>query len=174
MDSPKMLSNRIEQCQEIQCIGKLPHSNEQIIANAVRILIQANIFPLKEFDTWEAMTPKTYPALKTFIHEAYSRRLTAMALCSTSGQNGYAHQTIYNIMEAGLDDNTNDNMVTTIMQTAVLTATTDDTTPSSGTAISAEVATAINQLLANQTAIMSQMAIMTAQMAAMSIVHPLA
>jgi hypothetical protein len=35
MDSPKMLFYRNEQCQEIQRIGKLPYSNEQIIANAV-------------------------------------------------------------------------------------------------------------------------------------------
>jgi hypothetical protein len=44
-DSPKMLFYRIEQCQEIQCIGNLPYSEEQIIANVVRILLQANIFP---------------------------------------------------------------------------------------------------------------------------------
>jgi hypothetical protein len=51
-DSPEKHFYRIEQCQEIQRIGKLPYSDEQIIANAVRILIQASIFPLKEFDTW--------------------------------------------------------------------------------------------------------------------------
>jgi hypothetical protein len=39
-----MLFYRIEQCQEIQRIGKLPYSDEQIIPNAVRILIQANIY----------------------------------------------------------------------------------------------------------------------------------
>jgi hypothetical protein len=50
-DSPEMLFYRIEQCQEIQRIGKLSYSGEQIIANAVRILIQSNIFPLKEFDS---------------------------------------------------------------------------------------------------------------------------
>jgi hypothetical protein len=50
-DSPEMLFYRIKQCQEIQCIGKLPYSNDQIIANAIRILFQANIFPLKEFNT---------------------------------------------------------------------------------------------------------------------------
>jgi hypothetical protein len=119
------------------------------------------------------MNPKTYPALKTFIHEAYSHRLVAMALCSmSSSQNGYAHQRIYNIMEAGIDDVTNNNMVTTIIQTAVLTAATGDTTPSSRAAISAKVAIAINQLSANQTAIMSQMAATSAQMAAMSCVPP--
>ncbi len=49
-DSPEMLFYRIEQCQEIQCICNLPYSDEQIIANAIRILLQANIFPLKEFN----------------------------------------------------------------------------------------------------------------------------
>ena len=49
-----MLFYRIEQCQEIKRIRKLPYFDDQIIANAVKILIQSNIFPLKEFDTWEA------------------------------------------------------------------------------------------------------------------------
>jgi hypothetical protein len=171
-NSPKMLFYRIEQCQEIQRIGYLPYSEEQIIANAVRILLQANIFPLKEFDAWDAVTPKTYLALKIFIHAAYGRRLTALALCSTSGQNGYANQTIYNVMEEGIDNDTNNDTVTAITQTAALTTTTGGTTPSGGTAISAKVATAINQLSANQTAIMSQMAAATAQMAALSVVPP--
>ncbi len=118
--------------------------------------------------------PRTYPALKTFIHAAYGHRLTAMALCSTSGQNGYANQTIYNVMEEGIDDDTNNNTVTTITQTAALTTATGGTTPSGGTAISAEAAAAINQLSANQTAVMSQMAAATAQMAALSVVPTLA
>jgi hypothetical protein len=172
-DSPEVLFYRLEQCQEIQRIGNLPYSDEQIITNAVRILIQANIFPLKEFDTWETVTPKTYPALKTFIHAAYGRRLTAMALRSTSGQNEYANQTIYNVMADGLDDDSDDDTVTTITQTAAVAT----TAPSSGattgaTAISAEVVAAINQLAANQTAIMSQMAATNAQMAALSVVPP--
>jgi hypothetical protein len=167
-DLPEMLFYRIEPCQEIQCIGNLPYSNEQIIANTVRILLQANIFPLKEFDTWDAVTPQTYPALKTFIHGAYGRPLTAMALCSTSGQNGYANQTIYNVMEAGLDDDTDDNTVMTVTQAAALTTTAGD----APAAISDEVTAAIKQLEANQSAIMSQMAATNAQMAALSVVPP--
>ncbi len=96
-NSPEMLFYRIEQCQEIQRIRKLPYSDDQIIVNAVRILIQLNIFPLKEFGTWEATAQKTYPALKTFMHEAYGHRLTAMVLRSTSGQNRYSNQTMYNV-----------------------------------------------------------------------------
>jgi hypothetical protein len=136
----------------------------------VRILLQANIFLLKEFDAWDAVTLKSYPTLKTFIHAAYGCRLTALALCSTSGQNGYANQTMYNILEDGNDDDTIDNTVTTIMQTDA--GTTGGATPSGGTTNSAAVATAINQLSANQTAIMSQMAAATAQMAALSVVLP--
>jgi hypothetical protein len=169
-DSPEMLFYRIEQCQEIQRIGNLPYSEEQINANAVRILLQANIFPLKEFDAWDAVTPKSYPTLKTFIHVAYGRRLTALALCSTSGQNGYANQTMYNVLEDRNDDDTDDNTVTTITQMDA--GATGGTTPSRGTANSAVVTAAINQLLANQTAIMSQMAAATAQMAALSVVPP--
>ncbi len=105
--------------------------------------------------------PQNIPALKMFIHEAYSRRLTVMVLCSTSGQNGYAHQTIYNVLEAGIDEDISDNTVTTITQTAAVTAATGITTPSSSTAISAEVAAAVNQLSANQATIMSQMAAMS-------------
>jgi hypothetical protein len=121
-DIPEMLFYRIEQCQEIQRIGKLSYSDDQIIANMVRILIQLNIFPLKEFDTWEATAQKTYPALKTFMHEAYGCRLTAMALRSTSGQNGYSNQTMYNVFAEEHENESDNDTVTTITQTAALTA----------------------------------------------------
>jgi hypothetical protein len=118
------------------------------------------------------VTPQTYPALKTFIHGAYGRRLTAMALRSTSGQNGYANQMIYNVMEAGLDDDTDNDTVMTVTQAAALTTTAGNATPLGITAISNEVAAAINQLAANRLAIMSQMAATNAQMAALSVVSP--
>jgi hypothetical protein len=117
-NSPEMLFYRIEQCQEIQCIGKLPYSGEQIIANAVRILIQPNIFPLKEFDSWEATALKTYPALKRFMHKAYGRRLTAIALQSTSGQNGYSNQTMYHVLDEEHGNESDKDTVMTITKTA--------------------------------------------------------
>ncbi len=46
-DAPKSLFYRIEQCQEIQILARDPYSDTQIINNAVRLLMQANIFPLK-------------------------------------------------------------------------------------------------------------------------------
>ena len=77
-DSPEMLFYRIEQCQEIQTLAQDPYLATQIINNAVKLLMQLNIFPIKEFNTWDAINPTTYPALNIFIHKAYTRRLTAM------------------------------------------------------------------------------------------------
>ncbi len=92
----------------------------------------------------EATATKTYPALRTFIHEAYGWCLTAMALRSMSRENGYAPQTIYNMMEGHADD-TNDDTLTTITKMAAARTTTT------------EIAAAINQLSVKQTTIMSQM-----------------
>jgi hypothetical protein len=75
-------------------------------------------------------------------------------------------------MEARLEDNTDNNTVMTVTQTAALTATAGNAPPSGITAISDKVAAAINQLAANQSAIMSQMAATNAQMAALSVVPP--
>jgi hypothetical protein len=111
--------------------------------NTIRILFQANIFPLKKFDTWEASATKTYPSLKTFFHEACGQRLTAMALRITSGQNGYANQNMHNVLEGNND--TDKDTVTTIMQTAAATTTTG-TTPQVRPAVNADITTAITQL----------------------------
>jgi hypothetical protein len=112
-DTPEMLFYRIEQCQEIQTIAEDPYTPKQIISNAIRLLMESGIFPLKEFDTWDALPNKTYPILKTFVHEAYTRRLTSIQLSNMAGQQGYS-----------------------------------------------EVYAAINQLSANQTTMMKQMAAM--------------
>ncbi len=58
-DATESLFHRIEQCQEIAVLARNPYSNIQVINNAVRLLMQASIFPMKEFDDWEATTPKT-------------------------------------------------------------------------------------------------------------------
>jgi hypothetical protein len=89
-DLPEMLFYRIKQCQQIQRIGKIPYSNDQIIATALRILVQSIIFPLKQFHAWEAMATKTYPALKTFILEVYGQQLAAIKLRNASGQSRYS------------------------------------------------------------------------------------
>ncbi len=170
--APEMLFYRIKQCQEIQTLAQDPYSNMQIINNAVCLLMQSNIFPLKEFNTWETITPKTYPALKMLIHKAYTRRLMAMQLRNTTGLQGYApnkNQNMYNVLGDGYDtDSGTEGTVATLP--APITQTAEMTTGSMmgntyGTTIPSEISNAINQLAANQTAIMNQLA-------AMSFNHP--
>jgi hypothetical protein len=164
--APEMLFYRIEQCQEIQMIAKDPYTPKQIISNAVRLLMALGIFPLKDFNMWEALPIKTYPILKTFVHEAYTRRLTSIQLRNTAGQQGYVqnpNNIMYNVFGEG-DDKVTDND-TTITQTA-MAATMGSTlggamnTATSKATIPSEVSAAINQLAANQTAMMNQMAAM--------------
>jgi hypothetical protein len=141
----------------------------QIINNAVHLLQQSGISPLKEFNTWDAITPKTYPALKTFIHEAYTHRLMALQLCNMTGTQGYApnnNQNMYNVLDKEYDTDSG-TKGTVAMQTAPITQagamTTGSTlgsTYSRGT-IPSEISNAINQLAANQQSIMTQMAAMS-------------
>ena len=169
-EAPEMLFYRIEQCQEIQILAQDPYTPMQIINNAVRLLQQSGIFPLKEFDAWDATTIKTYPALKTFIHEAYTRRLTALQLRNTTGTQGYApntNQNIYNILDEGFEsDSGTDGTVITqtappITQTAAMTTGRTMTNTYGGGTIPSEITNAINQLSANQQTIMNQMAAMS-------------
>jgi hypothetical protein len=132
-EAPEMLIYRIEQCQKIATLARDPYTQMQILNTVVRILMQAQLLPLKEFDTWEQTPNKMYPGLKTFIHEAYTRRLQSLALRATT-----ATQTA-----------------------AFMTASTIGTTYGGATTILSEISTAINQLAANQLAIQQQMAAMT-------------
>jgi hypothetical protein len=165
-DAPEMLFYRIEQCQEIATLAGDPYTQMQIMSMVVRILMQVQVLPSKEFDTWEQMAVKTYPGLKTFIHEAYTRRLQSLALCTTTGQQGYAQggNNMFNML-AGKEDGEDTNMVdnaTTVTQTAAFTTeSTLGNTYVGATAVPLEITTAINQLAANQVAIQQQMAVMT-------------
>ena len=128
--------------------------------------MSSGIFPVKEFDTWEAMAVKSYPLLKTFIHEAYARRLTSIQMCNTARGQSYIQQNMYNILDIDGADDTNEDSTVTVpgVERAA--------TPGSNTAgsiyaatnastITAEVTPAINQLAANQTHILQQMAAMS-------------
>jgi hypothetical protein len=166
--APEILFYRIKQCQEIQILVQDPYSPMQIINNPVRLLMQSGIFPLKEFNTLDAITPKTYLALKTFIHKEYTHCLTALQLRNTTGQQGYVpnnNQNMYNVLNEGYDANSGTER-TAAMQTAPITQTAAMTTGSTlgntyGATIPSEISNAINQHMANQTAIMTQMAAMS-------------
>ena len=115
----------------------------QIINNAVRLLMQARIIPLKEFENWEAITPKTYTTLTTFIAGVYTRRILAQQLHNTAGQMGYTQQ---NNMYTILGDNNNDDTTetdTTLTHAATMNAATLLT----GSALAA--ATTVHELVIN-------------------------
>ena len=87
-DAPELLFYRIKQCQEIQVLTQDPYTDTQVINKAGRLLMQANIVPLKEFEDWEVITPKLYPALKTFVGGAFMRCILAQQLRNMAGQMG--------------------------------------------------------------------------------------
>ncbi len=164
--APEMLFYRIEQCQEIATLAGDPFTQMQIMNMVVRILMQAQVLPSKELDTWEQMAVKTYPGLKALIHEVYTRHLQSLALRTMTGQQGYAQggNNMFNMLakkEDGKDIDTVNN-ATTVMQTAAFTTgSTLGNTYGGDTTVPSEITTAINQLAANQVAIQQQMAAMT-------------
>ena len=109
---------------------------------------------------------KLYPLLKTLIHKAYASRLTSIQMQNTAGGEGYVQQNMYNIQDINVAEDTNDN--TTVTAPGVERATTLGSNTAGSTyvatnasTITAEVTTAINQLAANQTYILQQMAAMS-------------
>jgi hypothetical protein len=120
--------------------------------------MQANIFPLKEFDDWEAITPKTYPALKIFIGRAYLRCILAQQLCNTAGQMGYTR--MKQNMYASLGDNDDDDMTATDNTIMNMAALTTGSSITAANTVHELVINAINQLNANQAALVQQMAAM--------------
>jgi hypothetical protein len=174
-EAPKLLCYRIEQCQEIMTLGKLSYTTEQVISNTLRLLMTLQIFPLREFNMWESTTIKTYPALKTFIHEAHSCCLNLMKLRNTSSSLGYtmpAH-TMYHVLDIGKDDNY-DITVATVAAAAVAMTTSllgqgtaaSSLHPGLITAINQSITPAFNQVVQNQT-------ILQHQIAALSMAQPL-
>jgi hypothetical protein len=156
--APELLFYRMEQCQEIMTLGKMPYTPEQFINNAFCLLMALNIFSMNNFDKWETQTIHIYPALKTFIHEAYTRHLNAMELCNTSGQMGYGAQPAQHKHNDATKDSAGAITVATIMAFATTGSTlgntyaTSNTHPGLSLAISAMIMPAFNQIAMNQTA----------------------
>ncbi len=93
-----------------------------------------------------------WTALKTFIQEAYTRRLNAINI--TAGQHGYV-QSAYAALAKESTDGEDNDVQTVIMQMAALT-TQSQMTAASNAATTSLVTTAINQLAANQQAMLQQ------------------
>jgi hypothetical protein len=143
-DAPKMIFYGIKQCQEIAMLAGDPYTQMQIMNTVVHILMQAQVLPSKEFDTWEQTPAKTYPGLKSFIHEAYTRRLQSLALCMTTGQQGYSQggTNMFNVLvDKDKDEDTDmpDNATMVTQTTAYTTGSTIGNTYGGATPIPSEI-----------------------------------
>jgi hypothetical protein len=114
------------------------------------------------------MPNKTYPSLKTFIHEAYTRRLTAISLRNTAGSLGYVGNNANAFAGINLTtgEDTNDDDATTVTQAVAAAptgSTLGNTHTTTGTSASfpAGVSAATQQLAAKQTTIMQQFTVFT-------------
>ena len=161
MDTPETLFRRIEECQEIAVLGGAPYTNMQIVGTTMYLFQQSGIFPTREFETWDAVPAKTWPALKLHVQGAYQRKLVASSMRATSGAMGYApNQNAYNAF-VGDDDSSVDTTHTAATVTGVgMTGSTLGSTYQAST-VPAEVAAALQTLAANQQALTQQMAAMS-------------
>jgi len=151
-DAPEVLFRRIEDCQEVLILGEDPYTAQQLLTNAVRLLLQTGLYT-RDFDDWDRKiaTNKIWTNLKTFIQEAYTRRLNATSI--TTGAQGYV-QNAYAALAEELEEE-EDDVHTVITQMAALT-TQSQLTASTAAETNASVTAAINQLAANQQAMQQQ------------------
>jgi len=67
-DAPEVLFRRIEYCQEIQILGEDPYTAQQLLNNAVRLLLQCGLYA-RDFEDWDQKPSgdRIWINLKTFI-----------------------------------------------------------------------------------------------------------
>jgi hypothetical protein len=118
-DAPETLFRRIEDCQEVQLLGKDKHTPKQLLNNAIRLLLQCGLYTCN-FEDWDRKpkADQVWTELKTFIQEAYTRPLNATNI--TAGQHGYIQNAYAALAEKSTNDE-DDNLKTVITQMAALT-----------------------------------------------------
>ena len=153
-DAPEVLFQRIEDCQEVQILGEDPYTAQQLLNNAVRLLLQTGLYT-RDFKDWDHKTAadKIWMTLKTFVQESYTHCLNATSI--TTGAQGYVQNTFAALAEES--DNDKDDVQMVITQMAALT-TQSQLTASTAAETNASVTMAINQLAANQQAMQQQFA----------------
>lgn len=154
-DAPETLFRRIEDCQEVQLLGEDEYTPKQLLNNAIRLLLQCGLYT-RDFEDWDKkpVADQVWTELKTFIQEAYTRRLNATNI--TAGQHGYVQNAYAALAEESTDEE-DDDVQTVITQMAALT-TQSQLTAASQAASTSTVTSAINQLVANQQAMSQQIA----------------
>jgi hypothetical protein len=158
-NAPEVLFRRIEDCQEVQILGEDPYTAQQLLNNAVQLLLQCGLYT-RDFDNWDRKpsADRIWINLKTFVQECYTRRLNASSI--TSGAQGYVQNAFTALQEESEEED--DDVQTVITQMAALT-TQSQLTATTTAKTSAFVAAAIHQLHAYQQAMQQQFAAFTAQ-----------
>jgi hypothetical protein len=167
-NAPELLFHCVEQCQEVAIIADMPYMGAPLISNTMLRLLKYGIFPMCDFEDWEAMQNKTWPLLKTFVHGAYTQKLVANNLCNTTGHFGYvqpAHN-MYNLLETDKSSN-NATMITQMAAAATMGSTLGNTYQTTLSTVPQELTAAINTLAANQQSVFQHIAPLMQQMAAM-------
>ncbi len=86
---PKLLFHQIKECAKIALLGRDPYTNQQLINNAIRLLLTTGLH-LWPFEEWDRLQPvaQMWIALQAMIQESFQHRLNATA--PTAGHQGYA------------------------------------------------------------------------------------
>ena len=172
-ETPESLFRRIEECQEVAVLGGAPYTVQQIVGNTMFLFLQSGIFPNREFEVWDAYpsVDKTWPNLKTFVQQAFQRKLIASSLRNTSGQMGYTpNHNAFNAF-ANDDDSSVDTAATKEAPPPSTSGTTASTLGSTyqASTVPAELAAAIQTIAANQQALYQHVAPLSQQMAALAL-----
>ena len=117
-DAHEVLFRRIEDCQDVQILGEDPYTAQQLLNNAVRLLLQTGLYT-RDFEDWDRKitADKIWMTLKTFVQECYTRCLNATSI--TTGAQGYVQNAFAALTEESDDDEDDVQMV--ITQMAALT-----------------------------------------------------
>ena len=80
-DAPEVLFRCIKDCQEVQILREDPYTAQQLLNNAVRLLLQTRLYT-HNFDDWDCKiaADKVWTNLKTFVQECYTHRLNATSI----------------------------------------------------------------------------------------------
>jgi hypothetical protein len=145
-DASEVLFHRIKDCQEVQILGEDPYTPQQLLNNAMCLLLQCGQFT-HDFEDWDQKLPtkKIWTNLKTFVKECYTCQLNASSI--TAGSQGYVQNIFATLMETSDDK---DNDVQTVMTQMAALTTQSQIMAQTLAKKSASVAAAINQLAANQ------------------------
>jgi hypothetical protein len=176
-DTPESLFRRVEECQEVAVLGGAPYSVQQIVGNTMFFFLQLGIFPNREFEVWDAYPAanKTWLSLKTFVQQAFQRKLVASSFRNTSGQMGYApNHNAFNVFAAN-DDSSVDTAATKEAPNAITAGTAGSTLGSTlgstyhASTVPTELAAAIQTIVANQQALYQHVPPLSQQMAALAV-----